>query len=375
MRAAGLVQSRAFSMKGVNFITGEEMSHDGDLYLIPAVDMVNHSTDEKRRNTSLQRTNWAPDDGKDIREEVECFVMRADVDIQAGQEILHTYGELPDAQLLSLYGFIDSASSGAATDRSSKSKHAAKEKNGNGKKRQLSGSSSASAPPTASTNNSRVDIPFQLVADSVRAALDKATDGDKDELRSFDRSIEKKVAALVKGGVLGATMPRDSNYPSSFSSPLSPSLFTTIQVLLMTAEEVDALTDGSKKKKKSGVQPQQGKKKKKDKKSTDVVKERSEEEHEVHGLLDLGWDIWDEDKEGLGQVVGFSIVNISEGLKRRLGGALKDKGEALKGGLDEGRYELARRLREGEGEVMNQLKRVGLLILMGQLDEAKKLCY
>uniref|UniRef100_A0A7R9VAF8 SET domain-containing protein n=1 Tax=Chlamydomonas euryale TaxID=1486919 RepID=A0A7R9VAF8_9CHLO len=108
LRVASLVQSRAFHMEAQNWITG--VREEGtELFLIPAIDMINHSTDPARRNTSLHKF--------DVRMEVEVdgrnvvfdafFAMKADRDIRAGEQVLHTYGDLSDAQLVQTYGFVD----------------------------------------------------------------------------------------------------------------------------------------------------------------------------------------------------------------------------------------------------------------------------
>lgn len=37
----------------------------------------------------------------------ECIVMGAERDISKGEQLLHTYGDLSDAQLLQTYGFVE----------------------------------------------------------------------------------------------------------------------------------------------------------------------------------------------------------------------------------------------------------------------------
>ncbi|EIE22761.1 SET domain-containing protein [Coccomyxa subellipsoidea C-169] len=111
VHAAGMVQSRAFHMKKENWITGE--NEDGEeLYLIPGIDMINHSSRLQERNTALEQSS----DGVTFRRKPDLppeeyngglFVMKAGRKVAAGEQILHTYGDLSDAQLLQTYGFVE----------------------------------------------------------------------------------------------------------------------------------------------------------------------------------------------------------------------------------------------------------------------------
>ncbi|KAI8471124.1 MAG: hypothetical protein J3K34DRAFT_238796 [Monoraphidium minutum] len=54
-RAAELVQTRAFHLKAENWVTGAVQEAMEQLYLVPAMDMLNHSTRPELRNTALER--------------------------------------------------------------------------------------------------------------------------------------------------------------------------------------------------------------------------------------------------------------------------------------------------------------------------------
>lgn len=365
MSAASLVQSRAFSMKKINFITGQEViSNEGSgqepLFMIPAVDMVNHSTHHEKRNTSLQRMPWRINDA--THNGVDCFVMQADTDIASGDEVLHTYGDLSDAQLLNLYGFIDQAPMAPPSLTAGKEASSSKDKAG-GKKRTGSGSSSKTSSSSVRLEglnpHNLIEVPFQMVVESVRLALDKATDGDKKELRDFDRSLDKKVQALVAGKVMQGLMPRDSHFSCTLASPLPSSLFTTIQVLIMSAEEVEDL---------QGLRDKTGGERKKKQKTVGENAGDNDKKHGSYGegSLDLGWSLLDDEEEGLGQVIGIGLVNLAESMKRRHG--LMSE---IKQGVSKVRCELAKMVRMGEIMICNELKKVGVLILVGNIDEAK----
>ncbi|DBB01093.1 hypothetical protein WJX77_011966 [Trebouxia sp. C0004] len=105
---AGLVQSRAFHMLQENWITGS--AQEGvELYMLPAIDMINHSTQPDKRNTLLRKSNaelTVKVDGVPMTIQ-GFFTMKAERDISKGEQLLHTYGDLSDAQLLQTYGFVE----------------------------------------------------------------------------------------------------------------------------------------------------------------------------------------------------------------------------------------------------------------------------
>jgi len=90
-----LVASACVSTRGFNCYHQQKPSSDmNGPFLIPFVDLINHGLKEAT-NTSLQY-----DDQKN------AFYMVADDNIKAGEEILHSYGDLTSCQLLQTFGFI-----------------------------------------------------------------------------------------------------------------------------------------------------------------------------------------------------------------------------------------------------------------------------
>jgi len=119
-RAAGLVQSRAFHMVEENWVLNTRQEGT-DLYLIPAIDMINHASNPAHRNSSLLKLNSAKTvqlgDGEASFS--GFFLMKADRDIRSGEQVLHTYGDHSDAALLQTYGFIDDGNAGSSSSSSS----------------------------------------------------------------------------------------------------------------------------------------------------------------------------------------------------------------------------------------------------------------
>ncbi|KFM22567.1 hypothetical protein F751_4211 [Auxenochlorella protothecoides] len=101
--AAGMVQSRTFHLQATNWVTGG--TSDGcELYLLPGIDMVNHSSQAEQRSTELRFTPDRTAGGERIPGEFTMLAFRA---ISSGEEILFTYGDLSDTELLHTYGFVE----------------------------------------------------------------------------------------------------------------------------------------------------------------------------------------------------------------------------------------------------------------------------
>ncbi|KAL6778695.1 hypothetical protein ACKKBF_B05025 [Auxenochlorella protothecoides x Auxenochlorella symbiontica] len=101
--AAGMVQSRTFHLQATNWVTGG--TSDGcELYLLPGIDMVNHSSQAEQRSTELRFTPDRTAGGERIPGEFTMLASRA---ISSGEEILFTYGDLSDTELLHTYGFVE----------------------------------------------------------------------------------------------------------------------------------------------------------------------------------------------------------------------------------------------------------------------------
>ncbi|CAD7696123.1 unnamed protein product [Ostreobium quekettii] len=122
LHAACMLQSRAFHMQADNWVTGV-VSKGSQLFMLPGIDMVNHSCNPKDLNTTLRyiKVDCSSEEanclgGISKLNQEKCstasshsyFVMKAEQDIKAGEPILHSYGDLSDGQLLQVYGFIGS---------------------------------------------------------------------------------------------------------------------------------------------------------------------------------------------------------------------------------------------------------------------------
>jgi hypothetical protein len=134
-----------------------------ELYLIPAIDMLNHSSTPSLRNTSLALVRSEAEvtlgDGQKRRFK-DFFSMKAERDIPAGCQVLHTYGDLSDAQLVQTYGFIDAPPvlPGAAA--------AAAAKGAKGGKPKAAGTAAAAADAAGNPNN-YVVLPLAVLLDAV----------------------------------------------------------------------------------------------------------------------------------------------------------------------------------------------------------------
>eukprot|EP00887_Chlorella_sp_A99_P005962 scaffold29.g5962.t1 len=111
----GMVQSRAFHLVKDNWVT-QIQSEGSELYMLTGIDMINHSSIPALRSTSLHLVTEPLTVQCDGREVVlsSYFSMKAERDIAEEEQVLHTYGDLSDAQLLKTYGFVEDWSSETA---------------------------------------------------------------------------------------------------------------------------------------------------------------------------------------------------------------------------------------------------------------------
>jgi len=108
--------------------------------------------------------------------------------IPAGEEVLHTYGELSDAQLLLTYGFLESL-------------------------------------PTPNPHNYAL-IPYKLLVEGAARTL-----GAAEAKRVVGgKLLEAKEELLQQGGLLQAAAARETEFVATAAEPLSDELLTTVQV-------------------------------------------------------------------------------------------------------------------------------------------------
>ena len=87
---------------------GPPSREDGP-YMLPLVDLVNHTSDPSQLTTVLAKVGGEGRaiGGGDDDAACCCFEMRAARDLQAGEEVLHSYGAHDAADLVRTYGFCD----------------------------------------------------------------------------------------------------------------------------------------------------------------------------------------------------------------------------------------------------------------------------
>lgn len=185
--ALGMVQSRAFHLSSAtDRVTGSsDSSNNTCLYLIPAVDMLNHSSSQDRRCTELQLIKVGPAI-QGAAAPREFFYMEAQRDIAKGEEILHSYGDLSDAQLLHTFGFVelvDGSADGGSIDINP---------------------------------HNTVHVPMELVVECAGSLG-----------RVSDQELEERLEVLRSAGLL------DVAREVPLKNPLSDALLTVVQVLLM----------------------------------------------------------------------------------------------------------------------------------------------
>ena len=79
---------------------GPPPSAQGGPYMLPLVDLLNHSSDPAQLSTVLQSVELSGEIGR-------AFEMRAARDLRKDEEILHSYGAHDAADLVRTYGFCD----------------------------------------------------------------------------------------------------------------------------------------------------------------------------------------------------------------------------------------------------------------------------
>ncbi|KAG2432473.1 hypothetical protein HXX76_008818 [Chlamydomonas incerta] len=419
LRAAGLVQSRAFHLEAENWVSGaKEISKlEGggtQVFLLPGIDMINHSHDAGRRNAHLQRLNVAQAAAAkltegDAPEGVDAyFVMRADKPIAEGEEVLHTYGNLSDAQLLQTYGFLDSEDDfaqlpdGAASGSGSQQPEAAAEDAGGkggkkgGKKRGKAGAAAAkgkeeAAEAAAGAGGFRNPynaalVPWEAVEDVCCTLMKSMDQGPPTALKRAKRDF------LAAAGVLQAAAPEATQFVLLAREPLPDELLTAVQVLLMTKEEFNELkrehgaslpAGGSAAGGKKGAaskSPAKGAAGKGKKGKGGAAAAKAEEAAEEAGKagegaaaalpkLSLGTALLEED-EDFAEMVCIATLQVLKSCVERYPSTSKEDVRLLKSGECTGRQRLAVRVRLGEKDVL-QLAQKAVVELLRKLREGE----
>ncbi|GLI70535.1 hypothetical protein VaNZ11_015450 [Volvox africanus] len=379
LRAAGLLQSRAFHLEAENWVSGaKEISRleDGgtQVFLLPGIDMINHSHNPARRNAHLERLNLAQAatakllDGAASAEApslpagVEAvFVMRADKPIKAGEEVLHTYGNLSDAQLLQTYGFLDSEddlwSETAAAGVSSVLSPSAK-------KRTKAGGGGDSSGGYRNPYNAAL-VPWITVEEVCMGLLSSMNQAPSSSTRRAKQEF------LATAGVLQAAAPESTQFVLLAQEPLPDEFMTAVQVLLMTADEFQELQrefgDPSKLpagSKRVGRGPEAGGTSCEAAAAAAAVAATAAEGAST-AKLSLGTALLEEDQD-FAEMVCIASLQILAACMERYPTNVKDDVRLLRSPDCTGRQRLAVRVRLGEKDVI-QLAKKAVVELMSSL--------
>ncbi|GLC35359.1 hypothetical protein PLESTB_000573100 [Pleodorina starrii] len=418
LRAAGLVQSRAFHLEAENWVSGAkeicQLEGGGtQVFLLPGIDMINHSHNPARRNAHLERLNLAQAAAAKLLEaaaaeaaagaaadadaaaaaaggHVEAFfVMRADKPIKAGEEVLHTYGNLSDAQLLQTYGFVDSddaflrnqpaaaaaaaASSGPSPKKRAKAGQAAA--NGGGGDDDGSGYRN---PYNAAL------VPWTVVEEVCTGLLRSMDQAPSGSLQRAKRDF------LAAAGVLQAAAPDSTQFVLLAQEPLPDELTTAVQVLLMTKDEFQELrrefgggepkaaaaggTSGKAKAGAAAAKAGGGKARGKGGKGGKAAAAAGDDDDGSAGAagsssslpkLSLGTALLTED-EDFAEMVCIASLQVLEACMERYPTSVKDDVRLLRTADCVGRERLAVRVRLGEKDVL-QLAKKAVVELMRRL--------
>ncbi|KAG2454038.1 hypothetical protein HYH02_001079 [Chlamydomonas schloesseri] len=419
VRVAGLVQSRAFHLEAQNWVSGaKEISKlDGggtQVFLLPGIDMINHSHNPARRNAHLQRLNVAEAAAAKLTEAagapegVEAyFVMRADKPIAAGEEVLHTYGNLSDAQLLQTYGFLDSeddfaqlpSGSGASgSQQAEEDKEEEQEKGGKGGKKGAAGKKRGK-PGAAAGKGEKEEaaegagggggyrnpynaalVSWEAVEDVCCSLMKSMDQGPPAALKRAKRDF------LAAAGVLQAAAPEATQFVLLAREPLPDELLTAVQVLLMTKEEFNELkrehggeqagaAGGSAGKKGAAAVGKSPAKGKKGKGGAAAKQEEAAAKGGEGGApaalpkLHLGTALLEED-EDFAEMVCIAMLQVLKSCVERYPTTSKEDVRLLKSADCTGRQRLAVRVRLGEKDVL-QMGQKAVVELLRKLREGE----
>ncbi|EFJ46170.1 hypothetical protein VOLCADRAFT_118106 [Volvox carteri f. nagariensis] len=392
-RAAGLVQSRAFHLEAENWVSGaKEIAHlengGTQVFLLPGIDMINHSHNPDRRNAHLERLNVAQaaaakllerepgeEDAREgakgvgVRGVEAFFVMRADKPIKAGEEVLHTYGNLSDAQLLQTYGFLDSEDDFFPAQF-------ATSVGPSPKKRANAGGNQTAAAAGASGDGGGGDgyrnpynaalVPWTAVEEVCVGLLKSMDQALPAALRRSKRDF------LAAAGVLQSAAPEATQFVLLAQEPLPDELMTAVQVLLMTKDEFQELRrefGSSDPKSTPGGRPAPGAARKAAGKGAKAggkaaatsaapaaPGDSDNTPSQPHKKLSLGTALLEED-EDFAEMVCIASLQILESCMERYPSSVKDDVRLLRSAECRGRQRLAVRVRLGEKDVLQTAKK------------------
>lgn len=111
--ACACVSTRGFHLKENNKDVSSGASDDAYAgpFLLPFIDLLNHSSNQKDKCTTLQRRTAIAIPGQSNNSMAQDgFFMTAERDVKKDEEILHSYGNgLTSCQLLQTFGFVESS--------------------------------------------------------------------------------------------------------------------------------------------------------------------------------------------------------------------------------------------------------------------------
>ncbi|WIA41993.1 hypothetical protein OEZ86_009292 [Tetradesmus obliquus] len=336
-RAADMVQTRAFHMKADNWLTGASQEATDELYLIPAIDMLNHSSRPQLRNTSLALMRSEAEvtlgDGSKRRFK-DFFSMKAERDIPAGTQVLHTYGDLSDAQLLQTYGFIDAppALPGAAAAAAGTGSKAAKSK---------SAAAAAAAAEAAGNPHNYVVLPLAMLLD---AASKVAAATHLWPAKRAKKLLAAKLSLLASSGLLQQQQPQESQLLITAAAPLPDELLTIVQVLLMTEGEFKQLQQAEQEQQQQQQQQQQ-----------------QGAQQQQQQRLDLGRDLLQGE---FGELVATVLLQVAGDCLKRLPGNAAAAAAAMAAAAAGSRPWMAAAVALGEALLLQQLKKEGLMLML-----------
>eukprot|EP00798_Chlamydomonas_sp_ICE-L_P020558 gene20558-27350_t len=344
-------QSRAFYMKGGRLVTDPKEKEGADVFLLPAIDMVNHASDDSKHNATLERLGMEPGG----LPSTGYFSLKASRLIRRGEQVLISYGELSDMDLLVTYGFIDVV----ASSQQAAPQYASRRRN------------IAELPNLENPSNAAL-IPWSTVVDVCRATCTQNGINEHPEKSPFDVEADKcRFLGYCK--VLQHPDPFLTTFPVTRMVPMTDELLTAVQVMLLTDTELQDLKnkyDGVKKETKAEGAGAEGGAAAAKKEGGEEEQKKEEEEPSQPSIsnkerLSLGVDRLREDPD-FNETVAFTLSALTDACMANYptdmseDAALLTKAQSLPY-----RKRLAVMGRLGEKETLQLAKKQAALMMMG----------